>query len=324
MKITFLLGVLALVLTSAPAFADSLVRVQCEDEDAGAEVYLNDKFVGECPVDAPVREGTVLLRARKAVGGDHEKVFEKKLRVVDGVSQRVEIALSPPKLTAEAVRRNKAAETAAQLRSAQDGNIAAMKEMARRYTEGVGVAKNPTEAAAWSKKAEATAAHRELALAQLGDIEAMRSIAGRYESGVGIEKSHAEAESWRNKLATAEREKRAEEIARADQEKAREKQSKIDSISFFKMTKMSFDLDQGIKEKGILYLTAAPFITVLGVIFDLFSAPSVSTEIGQLKDAAALHPSTWGNPDSLIAKASRQQKTVRTTAEMTLLLAEAK
>ncbi|HEY5513174.1 MAG TPA: hypothetical protein VIK40_05980, partial [Geomonas sp.] len=70
MKQTVLIGVLLVLIASFPAYADSLVRVQCEEEDTGTEVYLNGKFVGECPVDAPVNEGTVLLRARKAVNGD--------------------------------------------------------------------------------------------------------------------------------------------------------------------------------------------------------------------------------------------------------------
>ena len=110
MKKLFVFSALLVIATSYSAYSDSLVRVQCDDEDAGTEVYFNDKFVGECPVDAPASEGTVQLRSRKIINADYEKVFEKKLRVVDGVPQRVEIVLSKAQLTPDGKVRTEAIE----------------------------------------------------------------------------------------------------------------------------------------------------------------------------------------------------------------------
>lgn len=35
------------------ANADSILRVKCDDQDVGSEIYLQSKFVGRCPVDVP-------------------------------------------------------------------------------------------------------------------------------------------------------------------------------------------------------------------------------------------------------------------------------
>ena len=49
----------------------SLLRVTCEGDDVGAEVTLNGKFKGECPVDIQAGSGTVKLRVVKKVGATH-------------------------------------------------------------------------------------------------------------------------------------------------------------------------------------------------------------------------------------------------------------
>src|SRR5689334_7342514 len=110
MKKVILVSGLLVLIASFPAYGDGIVRVQCEEENIGAEIYINGKFVGECPVDAPVIEGTVQLRARKIVNNDYERLFTKQLRVVDGVAQRVEIILSAPQMTSEAKHRKEVAE----------------------------------------------------------------------------------------------------------------------------------------------------------------------------------------------------------------------
>jgi hypothetical protein len=39
---------------------------------------------------------------------------------------------------------------------------------------------------------------------------------------------------------------------------------------------------------------------------DALSAPSKSTELAQIKSEAVMRPAAWGNPDSMIAQASRR------------------
>jgi len=324
MKQTVLIGVLLVLIASFPAYADSLVRVQCEEEDTGTEVYLNGKFVGECPVDAPVNEGTVLLRARKAVNGDYEKIFEKKLRVVEGVSQRVELVMSAPQLTADAKFRKEAAEAGVQLRTAEAGDIDAMKKMARRYDAGIGVKKDRAQAESWRDKAEATAAQRELNAARSGAIDAMLNMAARYSTGLGVVKDPSQAEAWREKAADAQREKIERDNASLAVQKAQEKQAKIDRVSFFEFTKKTFDFKEGFAVFGPFYLTLMPTATAELPLFDLTSAPSKTTELNKLKNEAALLPSSWGKPDSMIARASLQLKSNSATAENSLLLAAAK
>jgi hypothetical protein len=72
----------------------SLLRVSCEGDDVGAEVTLNGKFKGECPVDIQAGSGTVKLRVVKKVDATHERVFEREYRMGDGGMQRAEVVLS--------------------------------------------------------------------------------------------------------------------------------------------------------------------------------------------------------------------------------------
>lgn len=86
--------------------AGSALRIACDDDAAGAEVYINGKFKGECPLDMKVPEGTLKLRVQKTVDADHEpRLFEQEIRMGDGVMKKVEVQLSPLELTEEGKRR---------------------------------------------------------------------------------------------------------------------------------------------------------------------------------------------------------------------------
>jgi len=327
MKKVFLISGLLVFMASLPVYADSLLRVQCEDEDAGAEIFLNGKFVGECPMDASVKEGTVQMRARKMVDADHEKVFEKKLRVVEGVSQRVELVMSASQLTAEARQRKAAAEVAAVLRAADAGDIDAMQKMAERYDAGIGVKKDPAQAAIWRDLAESATAQAELRAANAGDIEAMKNIERRYDTGLGVVKDHSQAQVWREKITVAEHEKTVQENASKAQEMARIKQAqnkaKIDRFSFTPQID-EVSRKQGRENNPIVYLTSGPISLAVATIGDLLSLPTNTTELNKLKNEASLRPSTWGKPDSMIAKASLQHKASNPTAKKPLLVTAAK
>jgi len=318
MKKILFVSVVLVLLASLPVYGDSFVRVQCEDEDAGAEVFLNDKFVGECPVDAPVKEGTVQLRARKIVDDDHEKVFEKKLRVVEGVSQRVELVMSAPQLTAKARQRKAAAEAAAQLKAAQAGDIDAMKQLAERYDAGAGVKKDPAQAAIWRDMAESAAAQEELRAANAGDIEAMKNIAGRYDTGLGVVKDHSQAQAWRAKADAKKRENNAQADAARREAKELNKQQRLDRYGPFKEVKKYVNSPTiSSAEKISQGPTTLPFITVS----DILSLPCDLTERSRILNEAALRPSSWGKPDSMIAQASFQQKAKKSAPESSLFIA---
>lgn len=324
MKKPVSLAALFVLLTSLSAQAGSILRIQCEDQDFGAEVFVNEKFVGECPVDSQVPAGNVVVRARKRMADPNfEKIFEKRLRLGDGSAQRIELVMSAPQLTAEALERLAATEAAAILLQAEAGDVSAMAKIAERYESGDGVARNAKAASLWRAKAEAARAQAHLAAAKAGNIQAMESIAGRYDNGLGVERDPAQAQFWREKAATATRLKaeqekeesrrkaaREEELqkAREAQARAEARERKIRSISFGKNASLMANL-KVIDENNptSVILTGFPSL-VVGLAADVISAPTRSTELYQAKNEASLRPSTWGKPDSMVAKASRPRE----------------
>jgi hypothetical protein len=331
-KVFYAVGLSAL-LVSFSASADSILRIKCDDQDVGAEVFINTKFVGSCPLDVPVREGLVQVQARKIVNGDYEQLFEKQLRVVDGVAQKIELAMSAPQLTAEAKHKQETAATAAQqqkeiaeaafqLRAAEAGAPSAMRKIADYYDAGMGVKQDPAKAAAWRTKAEAAAEQaqlhaeqEQLLAAQAGNIEAMLDVALRYDAGLGLQIDHAQAQYWREKADTTKHEKIA-------QEKAREKQEKLDRIEFFHLTTVAVNVLNPAKDpdRGPVAWTFAPTVaaisTLMALPMDLCQAPTNSTELVSIRQEAALRPSSWAKPDSMIAQASRQQTTTSATEKL--------
>jgi formylglycine-generating enzyme required for sulfatase activity len=71
------------------------LRVTCDGEDIGAEVQINGKLKGECPVDITIPEGTHMLRVFKSVDAAHERAFEQTIHMGDGVMTMVEAVLTP-------------------------------------------------------------------------------------------------------------------------------------------------------------------------------------------------------------------------------------
>lgn len=88
MKQTFLvLFILGLGISSANA---STLRVICNDRTTGAEVSINGKYKGECPIDVQVNEGKHNLKAVKKINGKNE-TFQEQVRIGDGVTKRIEV-----------------------------------------------------------------------------------------------------------------------------------------------------------------------------------------------------------------------------------------
>lgn len=305
---------LGLILLSASfaACADSFLRIKCEDNNLGAEIFLNGKLVGECPVDAPAQEGTVELLARKMVDQDHEQIFTKQIKVIEGVPQRIEIFLQPPQLTSEAIRRREIAEAKSQLQSAEAGNAVAMKKVAGYYEIGFGVAKDVDKAVSWRNRAEEAIAQSLMLPARDGDVSAMLELANRYDSGKGVKKDLPQARMWREKAETTKRailaKKEAADLERKAQEKAQDKARRIDEVSYFSVTKyMIEDIKKVPNEDArstsvMLWTTELPIFLLL----DAISAPYRTTQIQQIENEASLRPSIWGKPNSMIARVSLQ------------------
>ncbi len=88
--------------------AGALLRISCEGDDVGAEVFINGKFKGECPVDIQAAEGMLVLRAVKKIDAQSERVFEQNIRVAEGTIKKIEVQLSAARLNAEAQQRTAA------------------------------------------------------------------------------------------------------------------------------------------------------------------------------------------------------------------------
>jgi len=82
----------------------SMLRVACGGEAIGAEVSVNGKFKGTCPVDMLVEPGMLKLRAVKKIDALRERVFEQEVRMGEGVAKKVEVRLDAPGFSAEGQR----------------------------------------------------------------------------------------------------------------------------------------------------------------------------------------------------------------------------
>jgi hypothetical protein len=164
--------------------AGSLLRVACEGADAGAEVSINGVFKGECPLDIHVSEGTVQLRVLKKVDASRERVYEQQFRIGDGVVKKVEVALSAPRLNAEAQRR-------------ENERIAAERAEAQQREEA------RQRALAEERRVDQELLEQQRNAAASRDTTAMLALSERYATGKGVPKSDAEAAAWLRKAAAA-------------------------------------------------------------------------------------------------------------------------
>lgn len=301
---------LAVLFVSMTAQADSIIRVKCDDKDAGAEVFLDGKSVGNCPLDVPVqKEGQVKLSARKMVNADYEQLFEKWLNMVDGVPQRVQLVMSAAQITADAARRKLVAEANAQLYQAERGDADAMEAVAKLYDIGRGIEMDGAKAKAWRVKAEESRARIALVRAEIGNVDAMDNIAERYQTGKGVAQDAAKAQIWRDKATEAKQVAKlaaeAAERERVAQEKARIKEQKLNNTPFFKYLRELVETNKNEDAFGLstVFVTGGPIM----LVSDIISAPIVTSQRQFIQMDAYYRPSTWAKPDSMIARAAKQR-----------------
>ncbi|MFZ4285045.1 PDZ domain-containing protein [Variovorax sp. HJSM1_2] len=139
----------ALLLTHLDAQAQKAVlRVTCEGPDAGAEVFINGKVKGECPLDIMVDPGNVEFKAVKPISEAKEGVFEQTFRIGSDVVKKVTIELSPKltalgqkredeRLRAEAAKKQQDEEESAWRSAARAQDSASLQGYLNRYPNGV-------------------------------------------------------------------------------------------------------------------------------------------------------------------------------------------
>lgn len=105
MKLIYFLSLLVLAASSSNVYAaGSVLRVVCSGGDVGADVLVNGKFKGECPLDIHVPMGTLKLKVFKKVDAFSDRIFEQEIQVNYASVKRVDVLLSAPKLNAEGMR----------------------------------------------------------------------------------------------------------------------------------------------------------------------------------------------------------------------------
>jgi len=172
---------------AGPASAQStgsMLRIGCDGDAANAEVTINGKFRGECPLDVQVPSGTLQLHVLKKVDASRERVFTQEMRIGDGTVKRIDVQLGPTQLNAEGMRRE-----AERTRLAQED--ARRREEARQL------------ALAEEKRRDAALLVQQQKAAEAGDQAAMMALGDRHASGAGLEKNEALAGAWYGRAAVA-------------------------------------------------------------------------------------------------------------------------
>jgi hypothetical protein len=292
-----LIGSMLTMALASQAWADGTVRVSCEEEDEGAQISFDEQFVGECPLLIFRAPGTYQMRVQKEVPGGREKVFEKTLTITEGTVQRIEVTLSAPRLTAQGKREQDEAEASRLQRNADRGDADAMDSLAALYDVGTGVSKDPAQAKVWRDKASRTRFQAQFQAAQAGDANAMRKVAGFYAVGEGVAPDASQSEAWREKAL-------ASDNAKATAARVEDRQRRANGVNYFEHTKSG--LDDAAKGGVSSWMTFSIPSSMIGMFSDALSAPSKSTELAQIKSEAVMRPAAWGNPDSMIAQASRR------------------
>lgn len=174
-----LLFVIALSISTAANAGGAMLRVTCEGDDVGAEVLINGKFKGECPMDVQVPAGTSKLLVQKKIG-DEDRIFEQDIRMGDGGVKKIEV-----RLVDKAFLLN--------IKKAEAGDIRSLKILTLTYkrnmTMGKGDAKqNAEQLFKWTRR-----------LAEVGEEDSMLALGEAYEDGIGVEVSSDEAKRWYSK-----------------------------------------------------------------------------------------------------------------------------
>lgn len=168
-----LLSALIIIFPLVAQAKNSMLRIKCDGQDVGAEVTVNGKFKGECPLDVEVVPGKLKIRVQKPIDTSYDRVFEQEIRIGDGVVKPIEAILS--------TRLNAAGQ------KLEDQRIEAKKveadiNLGESYYEGKGVAKD------YDKAFEILSP-----LAAKGHAKAQCLLGYMYDYGRGVNQDKAKA-----------------------------------------------------------------------------------------------------------------------------------
>ena len=130
----------ALMSGTAVLADDAYLRLRCDGDSEGADVHINGKLKGQCPIDIAVPEGQINLQVRKDIGKGQYRLYQKTLFLSAGAMKRETVVLSPEILLTPEGRKielarqaeAKAAEEAARLQAERDApRLAAEKAAAQ-------------------------------------------------------------------------------------------------------------------------------------------------------------------------------------------------
>jgi TPR repeat protein len=175
-----------------------MLRIACEDSNKGAEVIVDGKVKGKCPLDLQVSEGMVKLRVRQVVDDLEEHVYEEEMQIGDGVRKTIDVELGPSQISAKGEQyldRYWAAKLHEDEQRASSGDPKAMMEMANNFDYGYqNILKRSTEKnVLWIRKA-----------ADAGHPGAMQKLSMYYAKGeAGFQKSDEQSQVWRLRAAEA-------------------------------------------------------------------------------------------------------------------------
>jgi TPR repeat protein len=174
----------------SPAFADdSMLRLTCEGRNVGAQVFVNGKFKGECPLDLQVAPGKVRLLAKVVRDEDLDWVWEQEVNVGEGVVKKLEVDTNHVHY-GEKLRQKFLSHAPTTVKEAEEGDVGSMESAAIYYHQGLGVPQSDERALAWLRKA-----------ADTGSVSAMTELGLKYHFGIGVPKNEDEFKSWFKKAA---------------------------------------------------------------------------------------------------------------------------
>ncbi|MDX1588374.1 MAG: hypothetical protein R3296_05500 [Oleiphilaceae bacterium] len=200
------------------------------------------------------------------------------------------------------------AEQAEALRQrAEDGSIDAMRELAEYYDQGRGVEKDSDKAALWRNKAHELEANRTLAEAEAGDVKAMEAMSELYAEGKGVRRDPYKSDEWAIRVREIRQTQLEQEKAMERQQKAQEKLNNIDFFQYTKEGRSMLGRPPNTPLEHTVYSLFVPPSVAMGLLADLTAAPTKTVQKIRLKNDIAARPSTFANPDSMMAKAHRLQ-----------------
>ena len=296
---------------------DTILRITCQPQDQGAKIYVNGSYKGDCSADSSLdvftRAGRTTVKAVKMPDANHEQIFEEQLTLVAGVPKRFSIVLPEPQLTQAARQAMEKEKFRAALQKAKNGDTDAMETVAGYYASGYGVASNSTEAWSWRQKREETLAAQDLKAAKAGNFEAMAKMADRYQNGKGVERNSKKAKKWSETrvkmMDEAHKRKVARKRKKVAERRKKEMEEELKTHETFYLVKNvnPFLNPRPDPMKNLIAMTSFPIASPLLTIMDITTLPTALIKQSNIKKKYEAHAGAWAKPNSMLAKAYRQQ-----------------